>query len=167
MKSPFGSIRAAGEPDLAMADLKFFELHVLSLEIRRIPHEDHRIPVSSRPFGVDTMVACILDNPVENMIGRDRENSRTNLFEGQLNGISAWYAGSGHDGDYRLDPTLLEKEGEGDPVELEEHARFVNFRRELVGEMSNEIFISQPRIDFLIREDGLPKLGSLQISLRS
>jgi hypothetical protein len=138
-----------------MADLKFFELHVLSFEIWCIPHEDDRIPLSSRPFSVDTMVACIFDNPVENVIGRHRKNTGANLFECQLDRIPTRDAGSGHDGDHRLDPTLFQQEGESNPVELEEDARFVNLRRELVGKMSHEIF-GQPRVDFLVREDGLP-----------
>ncbi len=89
------------------------------------------------------------------MIGRDRENAGANLLESQLDGVSTGYAGSGHDRDDRLDPPLLQKEGKGDPVQLKEHARFVNFRRKLVGEMGDEVF-GQPRVDFLVGEDGLP-----------
>ena len=74
MESPLRSIGTARQPDLAGADLKFFELDVLSLNIRRIPHEDHRIAVSSSPFDVNSMVACILDDPVENIVGRDRQD---------------------------------------------------------------------------------------------
>ena len=155
VERPFGPIRAAGEPDLAGADLKFFELHVLSLEIRRITHEDHRISVFSRPFGVNTMVACILDNPVQNVVGRDRQDAGADLFESQLDGVSTGYARSGHDRDHRLDAPLFEQEREGDPVELEEHARFVDFRRKLVGEMGDQVF-GQPGIDFLVGEHRLP-----------
>ena len=155
MEGTFGSIRSAGEPDLAAPNLKFLELHVLSLEIRRITHEDHRIPIFSRPFGVHTMVACILDNSIEDVVGGHGEDAGANLLEGQLDGVSAGYAGPAHDGDHRLDPPLLQKEGERDPVELEQHTRFVHFRRELVGEVGDKIF-GQPGVDFLVREDGLP-----------
>ena len=88
MECPFRPIRTAGEPDLAVADLKFFELHVLSIEVRRITHEDHGISVFSRPFDVHSMVACILDDPVEDVVGRDRQDSRANFFESQLDGVS-------------------------------------------------------------------------------
>ncbi len=109
VKGPLWPDPTAGEPDLAVANLKFFELHVLSLEIRRITHEDHRISVSSRPFGVNTMVACILDDPVENVVGRDRQDSGANLFESQLDGVAAGYAGPGDDGDHRLDPPCFRR----------------------------------------------------------
>ncbi len=155
VKSPFCPIRVTGEPDLAGADLKFFELDVLSFDIRRITHEDDRIPVFSRPFGINTMVACILDNAVQNVICRDGQDAGADLFESQLDGITTRYAGSGDHGDHRLDRPLLQQESEGDPVELEKDPRFVDFRRKLVGEMGDEVF-GQPRVDFLVGEDGLP-----------
>ena len=103
-----------------VADLKFFELHVLSLDVRRISHEDHGISVLSRPFDVDPMVACILDDPVEDVVGRDRQDSRADFLERQLDGVSTRDARSGDDGDHRLNAALPQLEGEGDPVELEE-----------------------------------------------
>ena len=155
MKRPFGSIGAPCEPDLAVADLKLLELHIVALEIRRIAHVDHRIAVSSRPFGVDPMVTCILDNSVENVVGWDRQDSGTDFFERELDGVSAGHAGSRDDGDDRLDPALLQKKGEGDVVKLKQNARFVNFRWEMVGEMGDEIF-GKPCVDFLVRKHGLP-----------
>ena len=64
-------------------------------------------------------------------------------------------AGPGDDRDHRLDAPLLELEGEDDPVQLEEHARFVHFGRELVGEMGDQV-LGQPGVDLLIGEHGLP-----------
>ena len=81
VESPLGPIGPAREPDLAGADLKFFELHVLALDVRRITHEDHGIAVLSRPLDVNTMVACILDDPVENIVGGDRQDPGADLLE--------------------------------------------------------------------------------------
>ena len=103
-----------------VADLKFFELHVLSLDVRRISHEDHGIAILSSPFGVNPMAACILDDPVQDVVGRDRQDSRADLLERQLDGVSAGHARSSDDRDDRLDAPLPQLEGESDPVELEQ-----------------------------------------------
>ena len=63
--------------------------------------------------------------------------------------------GTGDDRDHRLDAALAKLKGEGDAVQLEQHARLVNFRRKLVGEMGDQV-LGQPGVDFLIGEDGLP-----------
>ena len=107
MECPLGSIGSAGEPDLAVADLKFFELHVLALEVGRIAHEDHGIAVLSSPFDVNPMAACILDDPVEDVVGRDRQDAGADLLERQLDGVSLGDAGPGDDRDDRLDAPLL------------------------------------------------------------
>ena len=106
VESPLGPVGAAGQPDLAGADLNFLELHVLSLEIRRITDEDHGISISSRPLDVDTMVACILDDPVEDVVGGDGQDAGADLFERQLDGVAAGDARPGHHRDHRLDTAL-------------------------------------------------------------
>ena len=165
MEGPFGPIGSTGEPNLTVANLKFLKLYVLALKIRRIAHEDHGISVFACPLGVYTMVACILDNSIENVIGRDREDAGSNFLKCQLDGVSAGNAGAANDGDHRFDAPLLQEEGECDSIELEEYSRFVDFWRELVGEMSDEIF-GQPGIDLLVQKTA-SQAGSLQISLRS
>jgi hypothetical protein len=138
-----------------VANLKFFELDVLSFDVGRIAHEDDGIPFFSSPFGVNSMAACILDDPVEDVVGRDGQDACANLFEGQLDGVSAGHAGASDDGDDRLDAPLAQLEGEDNVVGLEKQAGLVDFGREPVGEVHDQIF-GKPGVDLLVGEDGLP-----------
>ena len=150
-----GSVGPAGEPDLMVANLKLFELDVLSFDVGRIAHEDHGIAFLSFPFGVNPMAACILDDPVEDVIGRNGQDACADLFEGQLDGVSAGHAGASDDGDDRLDAPLPQLEGEDDPVGLEEQTGLVHLGWEPVGEVHDQVF-GEPGVDLLVSEDGLP-----------
>ena len=132
-----------------VADLKFFELHVLSLDVGRITHDDHGISILSSPFGVNPMAACILDDTVQDVVGGDRQDSGADFFERELDGVSAGHPRANDDCDDRLNAPLLQLEGENDPVGLEEQARLVDFGRKPVGEMRHQVF-GKPGIDFLV-----------------
>ncbi len=138
-----------------VANLKFFELDVLSFDVGRIAHEDHGIPFFSGPFSVNPMAACILDDPVEDMVGRNRQNACADLFEGQLDGVSAGHTRASHDGDDRLDAPLPQLEGEDDPFGLEKQTGLVHLGWKPVGEVHDQIF-GKPGVDLLVGEDGLP-----------
>ena len=60
-----------------------------------------------------------------------------------------------HDGDDRLDPALAQLEGEDDAVELEQDAGLVDFRRQLIGEMGDQV-LGQPGVDLLVGKHGFP-----------
>ena len=155
LESTLRPIRAAGESNLTVADLDFFELHVLPLDVRRITHEDHGIAILTSPFDVNSMVACMLDDPVKDVVGRDRQDSRPNLLESELDGVPPRDPRTSHHGDHRLNSPLPQLKGESDPVQLKQDARLVDFRRKLVGEIGDEI-LGQPGVHFLIGEDGFP-----------
>ena len=138
-----------------VADLKFFELHVLPVNVGRISHEDDGIPIFSSPFGINSMAACIVDDTVQDVVGRDRQNPGADLFEGELDCISTWHPRPCDDGDDRLHTPLLQLEGENDSIGLEQQAGLVHFRRKAVGEVGDEVF-GEPGVDLLVREDGLP-----------
>jgi hypothetical protein len=97
----------------------------------------------------------MLDDPIEDIVGGNRQDARADLLQGELNGISAGDAGAGHDGDHRLKGSLAQLEGERDSVGFEHDAWFVDFRRKLVGEMSHEV-LGQPGIHLFIAENRLP-----------
>ena len=105
-------------------------MHVLALDVGRIADDDHRIAILASPFDVDAMEPCILDDPVENIVGGDRQDSRADFLQRQLDGVSLGDAGPRDDRDDRLDPALAELEGEGDAVELEQDAAVRALRAE-------------------------------------
>ncbi len=87
-EGPPGPVRAAGQPDLTIANLNLFELDVLSFKIRRIANDDHWVTIPARPLDIDTMIACIVDNAIEEVIRRNGHDSRPDLFQSQFDGIS-------------------------------------------------------------------------------
>ena len=50
---------------------------------------------------------------------------------------------------------LVELEGQGDPVDLEDDPGLVDLGRELVGEVGDQV-LGEPGVDLLVGEDGLP-----------
>jgi hypothetical protein len=137
LKGSLRSIRPTGQPDLTATDLNFLELYVLSLEIRCIAQQHHRIAVSARPLDINAMAASILDDSVENGISGDRQDPGPDFLQRQLDGISLRHAGTRHHGDHRGDPALVQLKGKRDPIQFEQDARFVHFRWKLVGEMGH------------------------------
>ena len=101
------------------------------------------------------MGSGVLDDPVEDVVGGHRQDAGADFLEGQLDGVALGDARPGDDRDDRLDAALAELEGQDDPIELEEDPRLVDLRRELVGEMGDQV-LGQPGVDFLVGEDGLP-----------
>ena len=138
-----------------IADLKFFELDVLSFVVGRISHDDHGKSILSSPFSVNPMGACILDDPVQDVVGGDRQDTRADLLERQFDGVSAGHAGTSDDRDHRLNASLPQLEGENDMVDLEEKARFVHFGGEPVGEVRHQV-LGQPGVHLLVGEHRLP-----------
>ena len=94
-----------------IADLKFFELDVLSVDVGRISHDDHGKSILSSPFGVNPMVACILDDTVQDVVGRDRQNPCSDLLEPQFDGVSAGDARTSDHRDDRLNASLPQQIG--------------------------------------------------------
>jgi hypothetical protein len=138
-----------------VADLKFFELDVLSIDVGRIAHDDHRKSILSSPFGVNSMRACILDNSVEDVVGGDRQNPCADLLERQFDGVAAGDTGTGDDRDDRMNTSLPQLEGEDDAVDFKQEARFVHFGREPVGEVRHQV-LGEPRVHLLVGEHRLP-----------
>ncbi len=73
LKSSLGSIRPSRQSDLAGADLKFFQLHVLALDVRRIAHHDDGIAILASPLDVNATHSRVLDDSVEHIVGRYRQ----------------------------------------------------------------------------------------------
>ena len=138
-----------------VVDLKFFELDVLSVDVGRISHDDHGKSILSSPFGVNAMGACILDDPVEDVVGRDRQDPRADFFERQFDGVAAGDSGTSDDRDDRLNAPLPQLEGKNDSVDFKEEPRFIHFGRQAIGEVGYEVF-GEPGVHLLVGEDGLP-----------
>ncbi len=101
------------------------------------------------------MIACIVNDSIEEVIRGNGQDSRADLFQSQLDGISLGNAGPGDHGNYRLDPALPQLKCERDPVKLEQESRLIHLGRELIGEVGDQVF-GEPSVDFLIGEYGLP-----------
>ena len=149
------SIRTARQPHLASTDLELFELNIVPSQVRRIADQDNGIALTTRPFDVDPPGARIFDNAIEDIVGRNGQDAGSNLLQRQLDRVSFGDARPRDDRNHRLHTPLAQPEGEDDVVQLENHARFVDFGRELVGEMRNQI-LRQPGVHLLIGEHRLP-----------
>ena len=104
--------------------------HVVALEVGRVADQHDGVAVPPRPLDVDAEVSGILDDPIEDVVGRHRQDPGADLLQGQLDGVPLGDPRPGHDGDHRLDAALAELEGEDDAIQLEEHARLVDLRRD-------------------------------------
>ncbi len=93
MESPLGSIGTSRQPDLAGTNLEFFELHVLALDVRRIPHNDDRITVLARPLDINAVEAHVLDDPFDHIVGWYGQDAGSDFLQGQLDRVSLGNAG--------------------------------------------------------------------------
>ena len=121
-EGPLGAIGPAGQANLATSNLQFFQLHVLSAQVRRISHDNHGISVSSFPPDINTVMACMLDDPIQDVVSRHGENPGPDFLERQLDGVAFGHAGTGGDGDDRLNAPLLQLKREDHPVGFEKDA---------------------------------------------
>ncbi len=82
LESPLGSIGTSRQSDLAGTDLEFLELHVLALDVRRIPHDDDRITILASPLDVNAMEPRVLDDPVDHIVGWYGQDARAGFSPG-------------------------------------------------------------------------------------
>ena len=83
------------------------------------------------------------------------EDPGADLLERQLEDVRLGDAGPGDHPDDRAERPLVELEGQGDPVDLEDDAGLVDLGGELVGEVGDQV-LGQPGVDLLVGEDRLP-----------
>src|SRR5208337_3902321 len=60
IERPLGPIGMARQADLTVANIQFFQLHVLATEIRRISQDHHGIPITPPPLDIDPMTSCMV-----------------------------------------------------------------------------------------------------------
>ena len=149
---PVGS---AAEADLAFADVDPFELDVVAAVVRGVADHRHGEFALALPGDVEPLRLRVLGDPVEDFLGGDGEHPRPNLLEGQLQHVRPRDVRPGDHPDHRADRPLVEPERQRDAVDLEPDAGLVDFRRELIGEVRDEV-LGEPGVDLLVAEDGLP-----------
>jgi hypothetical protein len=147
----------ACQTDLTVANVQFLQLHVFTIEIRRVSQDHHGISITPLPLDVNPMLSCMVDDSIEDIVGRHGEDPCPYLLKRKFDGISLRDSWTGHHGDYRLDSTFFELKSQDDPIHLEKDAGIMDLRGQLIGEVGDQI-LGQPGVDLLIGEDRLPRM---------